>query len=511
MSDTTELKEVYTETPARQIGLAVNHLVEGRIPRERIKAVKESLRQVLIKREREFEGFLRTRNPSAQRREQQKPGAARVYEIPTDRGHLVGSASSILDATAALIRYRPFADVFSLALRGGSQTKGVETQPGEHLNITRNSVSRDEGFGFRVRTASRPALSGSAAQNSIQPYPADIDLNQKVVCALPAYSTLEAYRAELGENVAASLQRVVMRLQRQSQLAGINLIAGSEFQAVGTGALREKPLQWTVDEIIQGFKERLVVLGGRLVKQKFSLEDALLSGEDIGLHAHVVLRNQSGQVVDTATIATRYEVIIDGEPLQVRRKSTADALHNVYYDSESDNSIERTVDPDLFINYIHSMRSAVAAELKKPDSNMLPSYPTILKRLYNLCRAFGDPEMIDRLAPIFKKPEMEVYQLTAKLKGSFYIPNQEVRQEVQRFLMGRLHNALSKQSLPFSFEEVMRRGGVQGVIEACQQFTNSKVASELRSLGSLPKLSADLEMYVGKSIFTGLKKELGFP
>ena len=260
-----------------------------------------------------------------------------------------------------------------------------------------SDVARLREVAAAIRTPERPAvrsaiaLSGSAAQSRVQPYPGDCDFFERVhIRAASRTAAQLELRASMVETVAAAFAHPDLQL--------------SDFK-LGLHPRDRTPLSWTLTQV----DARAIELeDGETLAMDDVLDDPGFVKID-WVHAD----HARGRLVHVSKVIDATWETPDGEIVAL--DGVLDAFYQeVYLDPDSRVDVERIVRevrPDDLVAYVEQLED----EIRRYSDPAHPNHGKVAKRLYNLCRVQGRAQAAAYLRTLFDDPPARLYQVQGML------------------------------------------------------------------------------------------------
>lgn len=427
---------------------------------------KEALSGLLKAREAYYRDIAMAINPNIQPVE----GNEHMYQVGDTK--IYGSITAMLDATPSLSTHKKFAEQITLQVAGNSETvMGESLQP-------------------RSLIESVVVYEGSNAQDRIQPFAADIDMDEYVKIAAPDRKT--AVHA-LTQALQRSALRPVITATPDGQRAEMHLMhitLGRHREGTQAGT----PMLWNMSEIQLGYKMLEDAVGK---PYKYTLQEACANPR--GLSAdYIGVANKSvfsvNKLIDVVAVDSNNQVLID----TIGRNSKA--FQQVFFDDPRDfHLLEHTYDPDTFVRYIDLMTNEVLEKSQQSHLNKMK----MMKRLYNLYKAKGDLGNAQELSQFFSSPIAAIYQLESRYKlgreaVSRGIMTGHQRQAIKENLLEVLQN--QDNPLAREAETLLRSPLIHGFYEKFHSTVKQLINSEIDAfLHEKPRIQSSLNEILGKN------------
>lgn len=258
-------------------------------------------------------------------------------------------------------------------------------------------VQRLREIAAAIRTPERPgvrsaiALSGSAAQSRVQPYPGDCDFFERVHITAESRTAAQLeLRSAMVETVAAAFSHPDLQF--------------SEFK-LGLHPLTRAPLSWTLAEV----DSRMLELEDG---QTLAMDDVLDEPGFVKID-WVHADHARGRLVHVSKVIDATWERPDGEIVAL--DGVLDAFYQeVYLDPESRVDVERIVRevrPDDLVAYVDQLEDEILRYSDPEHAN----HGKVAKRLYNLCRLQGRADAAAYLRTLFDDPPARLYQVSGML------------------------------------------------------------------------------------------------
>ncbi|MDX6698703.1 MAG: hypothetical protein QOE65_2100 [Solirubrobacteraceae bacterium] len=258
-------------------------------------------------------------------------------------------------------------------------------------------VARLRAVAAAIRSPERPAvrsaiaLSGSAAQSRVQPFPGDFDFFERVHIRAPSRT---AAQLELRDVMVATIAGAFANPDLQF----------SEMK-LGLHPRDRTPLSWT---LVHVDARALELEDGSTLAMDDVLDEPGFVKLD-WVHAD----HARGRLVNVSKVLDPTWESPDGDIVAL--DGVLDAFYQeVYLDPDSRIDVERLVHhvrPDDLVAYVQQLES----EVRKYSDPAHANHGKVAKRLYNLCRVQGRAAEAAYLRSLFDDPPARLYQVQGML------------------------------------------------------------------------------------------------
>lgn len=422
---------------------------------------KQVLQRLLEAREQLYLDVARSINPDIQKVE----GKDNVYRIAGVE--IYGSITAVMDATPILSTNRQLAERLKIRLPGNGEVVSGENLP------PRSQIEASVVF------------SGSGAQNRIQYYPGDRDMQEYVRIHA---STPEEAASLLARGIQESVyQQLPVSLPNGEEmiLHYSEMKLGGNYPEDARLPNGDPKIRWSTVEVKQGYKEYQTTSGE---VRRITLEQACLNPQ-------VLKVDYIGVTRDSVMEITKQTIIQDapepGDDLMTNDPGQANAFQEVYFDDPADfGLIEATHNPDKFVQYTGVMADQVKLYSASEHLNGLK----VLKRLYNLAKAEGDLALSQEVAGVFGTDAAKISQLVDRLSVSMLAQKKGIDvSDQQTVISGQLKELLTGSSSPSAVEalSMLEQGNIQSNFERLREISLSIINSQYqRFLSEHPKVAA---------------------
>lgn len=400
-------------------------------------------------------------NPDIQRVE----GRDFLYRVAGTE--IYGSIAAVMDATPALSTNKQLAERLKMKLPKGSEVVEGETLPPKAL------MEASVVFG------------GSSAQDRIQHFPGDRDLQEYVrIYAATPEETASILARGIQESVDQHIE-VVTPEGEKIILHYSEMKIGGTYPEDAELPSGDPKLRWTTQEIKQGYKEFRTKQGEakRITLEQACLRPDILKVDYIGLTENSVM-----EVTKQTTVQDTQE---EGDDTVTNDPGSANAFQEVYFDDPSSfGVIEMTHDPEKFVQYVNAMTSQVKVYGSGEHMNGLK----VSKRLYNLAKTEGDLALSQEVSQIFTTDAAKVSQLIDRLSVSFLAQKRGIDVSIQQTaIAGQLRELLASSPNPMAAEALalLEQGDVNQNFDSLREVSMSLINSEYQQfLLKHPKVAA---------------------
>lgn len=445
---------------SENISALINRIKSGEGDVEQAKKV---LGRLLQTREDLYKDVAQTINPDIRPVE----GIANLYRIAGTE--IYGSVISVMDATPALGINRQLAERIKMKLPANSETVSGENLPPKAL------------------MEASVVFSGSSAQDRVQHYPGDRDMQEYVRIQA---STPEEAASILARGIQESVDQKIEIITPDGEKMTLNF---SEMKLGGTYPedaqlpSGDPKIRWTAQEVKQGYKEYKTKAGE---VKRITLEQACLRPDVLKVDYIGVTEDSVMEVTKQTIIQNTSE---KGDDSMTNDPGQASAFQEVYFnDPSSFGLIEMTHDPDKFVQYANIMAEQVKTYSKGDHMNGLK----VAKRLYNLAKAEGDIALSQEVAQIFGTDAAKVSQLVDRLNVSMLAQKKGIDVSPQQTaITGQLRKLLAGSTSPLSAEAlaILDQEGTQEVFDKLRVISASIINSKYQQfLSEHPKVAAKI-------------------
>lgn len=415
--ETTALVENPGETLNKNIAALVDRINEGGADTEQAKQI---LGRLLKIREQTYVDAAQEINPTIQRVE----GRDNVYRIADTE--IYGSIAAVMDATPALATSKQLAERLKIRLPKTDEVLSGETIPPRALMET--SV----------------VFGGSSAQDRIQRYPGDRDMQEyvRIYAATPQEAASTLARG-IQESVDQQIE-IVGANGEQITLHFSEMKLGGKYPEDTVLPNGDPKIRWSAAEVKQGYKEYQTKTGET---KRITLEQACLRSDVLKVDYIGVTEDSVMEVTKQTTIQDTPE---NGDDAMTNDTGSANAFQEVYFDDPASfGVIEMTYDPDKFVQYVNVMADQVKVYGGGDHMNGLK----VAKRLYNLAKTQGDLALSQEVSQIFATDAARAGQLIDRLNISMLAQRKSIDVSVQQTaIAGQLRQLLAGSSNPMASE-----------------------------------------------------------